>query len=213
MKRFLMVFFGLVLALLGIAVGAIGGLAISLFDSNGRYELPVAQFESDGAAVYISALNLNQSVVPDRVLTPTLEFEGLGGKEVFMGTGSANDVQQFLSGVPYDAVTELSSQGVVFNSVPGTLLPAPQPVSADIWTESASGSTAAFPWDPQMSEEILVLMNTDGSAGVKGDVHGVLSADWIRGAAIGAVVAAVVLFLLGAWLVVRGSRRPRQHSS
>lgn len=207
MKRGLAVVFGLLFVLLAAAAGTVGGLALNLFNAEGRYELPVAQLDTPGAAIYVSAFNLEPIVVPEGLLTTELEFEGAAGRSVFIGTGSANDIQPFLSGVPYDAVAQISDQEVVANPVPGSVLPAPEPTGADFWTESASGPIAAIEWDQSMSQEILVLMNSDGSAGVAGDLRGVLSADWVRGAAIGAVAAAAVFLVLGLWLLIRGGRR------
>jgi hypothetical protein len=211
MKRTLAILFGLLLIVIALLLGAGGALALNLFDSEGRYELPVAQVDTDGAAIYVSSFNLDPSVVPDGVFTTTLEFASADSREVFLGTGSANDVQQFLVGVPYDAVTQIVDEKLVANPVPGAVLPAPQPLETDIWTASGSGTTAVLPWQQDMSEEILLLMNTDGSAGVAGDLHGVLTADWLYPAAIGSLFAAGVLLIGGLWLAVRGGRRRRSY--
>ncbi|MCB0915985.1 MAG: hypothetical protein KDC23_09830 [Actinobacteria bacterium] len=201
---------GAILVVLALAGFLFGGWAVSVFGTNGTYEVPVAEVSTSGAALYVNRFNVDPaSYLPDGLLETSVVANATDGKEVFLGVGDADDVQDLLLGVPYDAAYELTDGRFTVRPVPGTVVPAPVPGDADIWTVSAQGSTAVLPWDGQDGSGVFVVMNSDGSAPVAADISATLQPPGylLTLALIG--IVSLGLGLLGAFLIARAVRSPR----
>lgn len=207
MKRTLAVLTGVLALLLGIGAGALGAAVLSYFGTEGRHEVPVAQVQTEGAALYVRAFGLDQQLVPEGVVDVTLSASGPEGKEVFLGVAPAAEMQTYLTGVPYDAGTELSNGAFVTNTIPGLRLPAPPPAEQDFWVAQASGAPADLNWSPSYRADVLVAMNADGSAPVVMDLNAALVFERAFIVLAAAFTAAVLLWALAWWLLARAGRR------
>lgn len=207
MKRTLAVLAGIVALLLGIGAAAFGGGVLSYFGTEGRHDVPVAAVQTEGAALYVRAFGLDQQLIPEGTVDVTLSAAAPEGKEVFLGVAPAEDVQRYLTGVPYDAGTELSNGAFVTNSVPGLRLPAPPPAEQDFWVAQAVGAPADLVWFPGYRADVLVAMNADGSAPVAMDLTAALVFERAFLAVAAAFTAAVLLWGLAWWLLARAGRQ------
>lgn len=207
MKRTLAVLAGILVLLLGVAAAALGGAVLSYFGTEGRHDVPVAEVRTEGAALYVRAFGLDQELIPEGTFDVTLSASAPSGEEVFLGVGRAEDVQKYLTGVPYDAGTELVDGAFVTNQIPGLRVPAPPPGEQEFWVAQASGSPADLTWSPSYRLDVLVAMNADGSAPVEMELNAALvfeRAFLVMAVAFG---GALLLWVLAWWLLVRAGRK------
>ena len=95
------------------------------------------------------------------------------GKELFIGSASQEDAHSFLAGVEYDEMTGLwifpphaDYQRADYQRFDGDTIPA-NPASQDFWFDTGYGTgTRELIWNPEHDGTSLVIMNTDGSAGL-----------------------------------------------
>lgn len=198
---------GALALLLGIGAAALGGGVLAYFGTEGRHDVPVAQVRTEGAALYVRAFGLDQQVVPEDYVDISLSASAADGGEVFLGVARAEDVQKYLTGVPYDAGTELSNGAFQTNSVPGLRLPAPPPAAEQFWVAQATGAPADLAWSPSYRGDVFVAMNADGSAPVELDLTAALILDRAFLVAAIAFGVALLLWALAWWLFSRAGRR------
>ncbi len=202
-KRWLLLFGGILLILAGLSMSALGAAALSLFNADDSVSTPVAHAKATGSALLIENIRIDASSIPLPHNLGTLQLSASSptGSSLFLGEASANNVDTFLTGAPYDVVVELSSGGkVITRPVPGTQTPAP-PNSQHFWTQQSNGTR------PSISalvhgDDTVVLMNSDASQGFSADfvvslrLPGARKAGWIA-VALGALL--IVLGGLALW--------------
>lgn len=210
MKKVLLMIVGILLLLLGAAGVAAGALSLSVFGSQGERSEPVAQVRTLSGAIYVRSFNISQTKGPQGVLDISLVAEAGGGKDIFIGVAPPDAVQKFLLGVPYEAAARIENGSFVSKPVPGTKLPAPAPGEQDFWDASSSGRAPSIDWADQAGEDVLVVMNADGSPGVVADLSAAIGSPKLFSLTIGALVAGSVLFILGVLLLVLGIRAGRK---
>lgn len=207
MRRTLAVLAGALALLLGLGAAALAGGVFAYFGTEGRHEVPVAQVSTQGAALYVRAFGLDQAVIPEGLVDVSLSAAAQDGREVFLGVGRATDVQGYLTGVPYDAGTELSGGTFKTNPVPGLRVPAPAPADQQFWVAQATGAPAELAWTPGYRADVLVAMNADGTAPVEMALSAALTLERAMAIALVAIVAALLFWVAAWWLLVRAARR------
>jgi hypothetical protein len=130
---------------------------------------------------------------------------------VFVGMARPADVQRYLGGVQYVTAHGASGYRVTYTQHPGQA-PARPPASAVPWTVQATGTgtvTLAFDAHQQRGDQVVVVMNPDGSRSVSGRAESAVtqpSLSWIAG---GLLAGAVVLGAGAVPLIVKPVRRVR----
>ena len=202
-KRWLLLFGGILLVLAGLAVSALGVGVLTLFNANDSVSTPVATAKAPGAALLIENIRIDASSIPLPHSLGTLQLSASSpsGRSLFLGAAPADGVDTYLTGAPYDVVVDLTSGGkVTTRPVPGTQTPAP-PDSQHFWTQQSNGR------NPSISalvgnDATVVLMNSDASTGVTADLvvslrlPGVRKAGWT---AVGLGILSIVLGALALW--------------
>jgi hypothetical protein len=123
---------------------------------------------------------------------------GPDGRPIFAGVAAPAAVRGYLAGTRYTIV----HSGPTRTEHAGSAAP---PVAAVPWTVSATGTgTQTLQWPAADDEQVLVVMNADGSAPVRGQVESV--AVTIRGLAW----IAIGLLLAGALLLAAAAARVRR---
>ncbi|MFM9134134.1 MAG: hypothetical protein ACKOT0_01630 [bacterium] len=130
---------------------------------------------------------------------------------IFVGTGDAAEIDEYLFGFPYTVVERGATEwsGV---SVPGEGTP-PAPTTAGLWRASADGSPAELP-GADLAGSTLVVMNADGSPGISADLRLEYRAPEARPIVEGATVTAIagslggLLLILGGAALIVGRGRP-----
>ena len=136
-----------------------------------------------------------------------VEVTADSGKDVFIGIAPVDRAQSYLSGVGHTVVTDIGAGGssADVRTVAGGAPPA-APGSQNFWVAKASGTGAQqLTWVPSDGSWMLVVMNTDGSAGVSvqaragATVPALGTISWtVLGIGIGVTAIGVLLIVLAA---------------
>ena len=122
-------------------------------------------------------------------------------KPIFVGIAREQAVDSYLAGVAHTRVTDVTDTSRdTYEPVAGTAAPAP-PASQHIWAASASSrGTATVAWPVRKGHWSLVVMNADGSRGVRADLNAganIHFLGWIAGGLLaggGVLLGLAVLF-------------------
>jgi hypothetical protein len=200
------------------AVGtALGGGVLAAADRGGRDAagfvtmgpMPVT---SPGHAVVLDPVELQTgtdgpdlgSVLGDVRVSAT----GTGAPAVFVGIGSAADVDAYLTGVGRTRLTGPRDAGrAVAQELPGGA-PATPPAQQAFWAASAFGTgPQQLTWTAAPGTWAVVVMNADGSGPVAAELTAGLTAPVLRGISTGLLIGAAVALLAGALLIALGVPR------
>jgi Domain of unknown function (DUF4389) len=89
---------------------------------------------------------------------------------VFLGIGPAASVDAYLADVRHEVATRFDARRSAFR-LHGGGAPAAPPATEPFWATTVSGSgTHVLTWTPQNGDWRIVLMNADGSPGVRADL-------------------------------------------
>ena len=106
----------------------------------------------------------------NRDLLGTVKVRVSSVRPVFIGIGPENAVNTYLAGVAHARGSSLTRPNSDYRAYSGGAPPSP-PGAQTFWSASASGTgQQSVTWKPQAGNWRIVLMNTDGSAGVSSDV-------------------------------------------
>jgi hypothetical protein len=137
-----------------------------------------------------------------------LTIESRTASPVFVGIGRTADVDAYLDHVAHAEITDLDLDArpfaVGYRHVPGSA-PSQPPGAQAFWAARTEGTgTRTLDWQPERGRWTVVIMNTDGSAGVAVDGSAGIKADWLLPVGIGLLTAAGVLLVAGTVLLVVG---------
>jgi len=127
---------------------------------------------------------------------------------IFAGIGPSTDVAAYLEGVSRDQIRdfELSPDRVIYRRLPGEAAPSP-PAEEPFWVAQViTGDAGELTWEVESGDWTVVLLNADASRGVDLDARPGIKVDWFLPAAIGLVVAGLILLAGGAALAIAGGR-------
>jgi len=191
------------LALLVLAAGiALLAIHATKRDHDGFYGSDTTTLTTSTAGFATEALDVDSDapswlVRDGRLATIRVTATGLAHKPVFVGIGPQAQVDAYLRGVGHEEVTdfEVEPWSVDTTRRPGVSR-AERPATRSFWSAAAQGGgTQVVRWPVQDGDWKVVLMNADGSTGLRAEV------------AVGAKVPAVrtvgiVLLVLGAGLAL-----------
>jgi hypothetical protein len=205
---------GGLLALCSLGLLVAGGYLLSAATSNGgRLALGHGSYQTDTYAV---------ATDPDDWSTATYALGAVDkvrirvtpsdpATPVFVGMARPADVQRYLSGVEHVTAHGASGYRVTYTHHDGQA-PARPPASAVPWTVQATGTgtqTLEFDAQQQRGDQVVVVMNADGSRSVSGDAESAVtepSLPWIAG---GLLAGGIALGVGAAFLIVKPVRRVR----
>jgi hypothetical protein len=130
---------------------------------------------------------------------------------VFVGMARPADVQRYLGGVEYVTAHGAPGNRVTYTEHDGQA-PATPPASAVSWTAQATGTgtqTLEFDAQRQRGDQVVVVMNADGSRSVSGRAESTVTQPSLPGIASGLLAVGVVLGVGAALLIVEPLRRVR----
>lgn len=209
--RVLLVVTGVVAALVGAALLAVGIAFAVTFGSDDRLTTAPTRVDGVGVALLVDDLRVRPVglSVPDDVGSLTISAASPDGTPLFLGAASSADIDTYLVGAPYDVVVDALPPGgaATTRAVPGTQQPAP-PATQQIWIRQDVGDPASIPARVPDGAAVVV-MREDASVGVSADLVATLEVENAWTASLVAVGAGAVLVVLGVVLVVLGVRRGR----
>jgi hypothetical protein len=213
-KKITLIILGLVLFIVGLAVAAVGGVALGFGGRSGVVQsgyhdigTPTSAFVSDPNKVrdrnQVQTLGDSVTVIMDGRDSP---------KPLFIGVGPASQVDAYLNGVSYDEVTELKFGNFRLDTsrVNGTGEPA-APGDQSFWVAKASGLNPQMRWRVTDGDYRVVVMNADASPNVALRARVGLKIKNLFGIGLGAALAGGLIALLGLGLLIWGiaARRKR----
>jgi hypothetical protein len=130
---------------------------------------------------------------------------------VFVGVGPVADVDRYLAGASTEVVEDLEVRPFRLDTAhrDGTARPAP-PGSRSFWVARAEGTTATASWTVRDSSQRVVVMNADGSPGLRVQLSADVRVAHLAQVATGLLGGGLTALLAGAALVVVGGRQPRE---
>ncbi|WP_051683721.1 hypothetical protein [Blastococcus sp. URHD0036] len=211
--------FAILLLLPGVGLVLGGGLLLWADgpgrDDDGYLTTPDDDFSTTGSALVSENIELSDTgtdwaLVESWLGTARLDVTGADGTDVFVGIAPVAEGQAYLEGVARTVVDDLGSGADNGRLVPGGE-PATPPADQDFWVAQSSGTGAQqLTWDPTEGDWLLVVMNTDGSAGVSVEAGIGATVPGLTGLAWGVLIGGVVLLLISALLFVLAFRRGRR---
>ncbi len=205
---------GAVLLALGILAGATAGGVMAAFGPDEAIDSGFQPMSTATAALMTDAATVGD-VADLGVLTgtPVLEVSVAeqGSTPVFVGVGPAQDVADYLDGVPVEEVTYLGTDPFRLDSRfrDGVATPG-APVDRTFWSASAvTPSPAEFTWPIEAGDHRIVVMNADGSLGVAGLVRLRVTLPEVFSRALGVLVGSAMVGIIGAAMVTMALRRSR----
>ena len=208
-KRLVLGLVGVFVSLLGLAVFAGGAVILTIFGSDGQARVPIGTVRTDsGRAVVLTDFQIS-SDTPVRIDEAwfDLQIEVTSQQPLFAGVAPKGESLDYLQGVPYELVTTIDSSSDTFDQVtiPGDRVPE-SPAEQPFWTDVGEGSNVTVAWPVSDTDTTLVLMNEDASRGVDGVVWVLVTVAWAGTAAIGMLIAGLVLLIIAIVVLVLAFR-------
>jgi hypothetical protein len=212
---------GAVLALFSLGFFAAGGLLLwgdSQKDADGYLTTDTERFSTDTVALSTENLDFDLgdagSVLGDGGLgTLRLRAESQDGKSLFVGIARTSDVERYLGGTAHDVLEDIDTDpfNASYSHRDGAATVA-APTKQHFWADSAQGDgVRTLEWKVDDGDWSVVVMNADGSPGVKADVNAGASLGFRDDAGKLAITTGVVLVFGAIVLLISG--RPRRPSS
>ncbi|MFZ2177366.1 MAG: DUF4389 domain-containing protein [Rhodococcus sp. (in: high G+C Gram-positive bacteria)] len=134
-------------------------------------------------------------------------------REVFVGIGPRDEVENYLSGVARTEVTEIEFDPFrpTYRQISGDRT-ADRPADQTFWSESAAGTgTQEVRWDLERGTWMIVVMNADATPGVSVDLQAGAHLAFLGPVALGTLIGAIVLLVIGIPLIVAGAMGLGRH--
>ena len=219
--RIVLIILGSLALIFGLGLAAGGGVILfaqSAFrDAQGFFVSGTHPFSSTGYAVTSTHLDLGTD--PERgsfhfgnIFTLRLRVSSPTGKQLFVGIASTPSIDLYLAHSEHDNVTDVSLDPfeATYDHVPGDSSPPGPPTEQHFWVEASTGPGGnTLTWQPRAGHWTVVIMNADGSTGVDARLQVGVKVRYIGAIAAGLLIAAVVFWIGGAFLLYFGLRRPR----
>lgn len=200
----------------------LGGLALwanGQKDSDGFFSTGSERFAADTRALASENLDIDldgaESILDDEFGTIRLEVTPRGGEPVFVGIARTTQVSRYLRDVAHTTVTDVdySPFSASYRRQDGERRPAP-PARQPFWAVSANGPDAqTLSWHVKDGDWSIVVMNADGSAGVRAEIKAGAKVPVLDEIGWGAIAGGTVLLLAAAallWLGIRSAPQPPQ---
>lgn len=216
--RVLLLVIGSLVALLGVASlasGAVLGLAlVTQRDDAGYFATSDERFETAGYALTSDKIDLGDPG-PDEwytdqdLVTVRLRADNAGTGDIFVGIGPESDVEAYLAGVPHDDIVDVAfnpfSADYRRENGDGSSRP-DRPADRGFWVAQASGdATQTITWDLEPGRWAIVVMNADGSRGVRADLELGGRIDFLTPIALGLGAAGIVVLVIGTVMIIAGA--------
>ena len=207
---------GVPMVLGGFALAVLGGIALVVPDDDGWVSAGPVRVSTDVVALVGEDIRIDMghhvgnggTFIGWDGIPARLEATSRNGKDIFIGVAEHRDATSYLSGV---AVAEIESlhHDPEFEERGGVTAIAP-PAEQDIWV--ASSIDGSLDWDVTHGDWTVVLLNTDGSAGVDVSMSGAARIPYLGVIAVVAIALGLIGMTFGSLLTYYGVRAVRTQS-
>ena len=147
-----------------------------------------------------------------------LKVESTNGKPVFAGVARTSDVAAYLRGVERTTVRDidmspfLSPHDAHYRTHAGDRRPG-RPARRDFWVASTQGTgEQTLSWDLEEGDWQVVVMNADGSPGVRADVRAGAKVPYLTALGWSSIGLGLLMLAGATALIVLGARTPRHEA-
>ena len=217
-KRILLLVFGSLLALIGLALTIAGSTALIAYgtarDSDGYFTTSTERFQTPRYALVSEEVDLGSegdaagAVSLGDLANVRVRAESAGGRAVFVGIGPRSQVAAYLAGVAYDEVTDVDFDPFKASYAPrrGARTPA-LPAQQDFWAARASGpGQQTLNWELESGTWSLVVMNADAAPVVAADLQLGVKIKILLPLGIGLLIGGLIALGFGVTMIVFGAR-------
>jgi hypothetical protein len=190
---------GVLLALGGLAAGAVGGLLFGVFGGDGDVASGTHRVSTAQSALVVEIDDIEGISSLDALVgDPRVSFGAKSRRPVFVGIGPARQVDRYLASAAVDEVTdfEIDPFALEREQRAGSRQPG-APAAQRFWVARASGRQATLRWKVADGDYRLVLMNADGSRGVGTSSSVGLTLPHVARTAWALVIGGALLLLAG----------------
>jgi hypothetical protein len=211
---------GWILAALAVTFVVLGGALLGIHstkrDAHGFYATGQTTLQTPTRALVADKLDANGPgwlLRKSRLGTIRVAATGTSAKPIFVGVAKTTQIDAYLRGVAQDELTdfEVDPFSVTYERRPGSATPG-VPGSQPFWASKASGSgRQTLTWPVEKGNWGVVIMNADGSAGVRSGVSVGAKAGFLVWAGV-ALAGAGALFAAAAAACYLGARTPSRRA-
>lgn len=197
--------------------GVLGTASLVARDDQGYFDTNLDRLETDTAAITSDEVTFatdpgSPDWLMDRLdIDVRLRVSGASEEPVFVGIARTADVDTYLAGVAHARVTDVDDDWTAtYANVPGDGVVATPPDDEDFWVAAASGTgDQELVWEAESGRWTAVVMNADGSPGVRADANVAAKAGFIVPLALTLLGVGLLLTAVGVALIVVGARGMR----
>lgn len=210
-KRAILIIGGIIVLLIGLAIGVAGGTVAAVVGSDGKYDWAVGTASTQGYAIVFNQFEVTGTGQENakQFVDFTVGVHSANGKILFIGLAPAAEVSTYLAGVPHDVITEVTTGKAV--TIPGDTAPK-IPADQSFWTAQATGLDPSVSLLSTLGPQTLVVMNADPTTAVSTAVRIGVSSGSIFPIAIACVAIGLLLLVVAIWMFVRAAKAKRKPS-
>lgn len=180
-QKVVLLVFGSIAALLGLALTGGGGVLVGIHatqrdddgfytSSTDRFETPTYALTSEDIQLHVDADGRDWGPLRD-IGTARIEAQSTMGAAIFVGIARHDDVKRFLAASAHDELADVSLDPFdpTYRRQAGEA-PPPAPAGLGFWVASVAGAgPQTLTWDVESGDWDVVVMNADASRGVSVD--------------------------------------------
>ena len=197
--------------------GALGIASLVARDAQGYFDANLDRLETDTAAITSDEVTFatdpgSPDWLMDRLdIDVRLRVSAASEEPVFVGIARTADVDAYLAGVAHAQVTDVDDEWTPrYANVPGNGVVATAPSDEDFWVAAASGTgDQEVIWEAEGGRWTAVVMNADGSPGVRADANVAAKAGFVVPLALTLLGTGLLLTAIAVVLIVVGARGMR----
>lgn len=201
----------MVIGSFAMAVG--GGIAIAVPDDDGWVSTGPVRMTTDAVALVAEDIDIDlgdhfadgRTFVGWEAFPAKLEAEARTDKSVFVGIARESDAQAYLSGVSTARVVSFDDDPNIRHRDGASSIAPPEEI--DIWV--ASSVDGNLEWDVTGGEWAIVVLNSDGTAGVDVALTGSARVPFLTAIGVALIAIGLIGMTLGVLLTYYGVRRVR----
>ena len=203
---------------IGLAVLSVGITALVadqvLRNDDGYLTSPTRTFTTSSYALVSTTLDINGTSGPDNLYPRDLLGDvrvrvtpHRSDQDVFVGIARRDDLRSLLKDTAYTSVTHIGEKHVVYVQHRGGK-PAQPWDNSTIWSTTSSGTgTQSVVWPEQDGDWVVLVANTNGSAGLDVDADIGATLPHLTGLAIGLIIGGLLSMALGLAMILAATSR------
>jgi len=220
--KIILLIFGVIglLISIGLVLGGAGVLIADnvIKDNDGFYTTKTINIDKNSYAVVSAPTDVdidvgwNAGLFWDPGDLVTFRIEGSNkdsSNPIFIGIARESDIDDYLHNVEYDEVRRLHTNriDIDYRNYSGDTSPE-APTAQTFWEESIYGTgTQVLEWELEEGSHTLVIMNTDGSAGIDANMVFGAKVPLLLGVGIGILVAGIIGLSISILFIALAARK------